>query len=187
MCSHHYSTLIELFHQCFYHEFRTELVAGDDEPLYRPASDATGTHQIIFAHGFFASALHEIAHWCIAGEQRRQLEDYGYWYEPDGRNAAQQAQFEQVERKPQALEWLFARCAGIPFQVSIDNLGGIDVDRAAFTDAVHQQLCTYLAKGVPPRAERFARALAAHYQQPWPQLDLVRAERLQTRQLQGVA
>ena len=91
-------------------------------------------------------------------------------------NAAQQAQFEQVERKPQALEWLFSLCAGVPFQVSVDNLGGIAVDREAFTQAVHEQLCAYLTNGIPARAERFARALAKHYQQPWPQC-----------QLQGVA
>lgn len=191
MRSYHYSTLIELFRQCFYEEFHTELVAGNNEPLYRPAKVNGDAHQIIFAHGFFASALHEVAHWCIAGARRRQIEDYGYWYEPDGRNAIQQAKFEQVECKPQALEWLFARCAGVPFQVSIDNLGGIEVDREAFTAAVHAQLCEYLENGIPVRAERFARALAAHYQQPWPQLAEVRAERAlprqQTRHWQGVA
>lgn len=183
MSSRHYSTLIELFHHCFYQDYRTVLVAGDDEPLYRPAATAHDDHQILFAHGFFASALHEIAHWCIAGERRRQLEDYGYWYEPDGRDANQQAEFEQVERKPQALEWLFARCAGVPFQVSVDNLGGIEVDREVFTAAVHDQLCDYLAHGLPARAERFARALADCYEQPWPELADVRAE----RQLQGAA
>ncbi|MFC0444637.1 elongation factor P hydroxylase [Pseudidiomarina halophila] len=163
-----YQTLIKLFDDCFYADYRTRLVAGDDEPLYRAASTPAADHEIVFAHGFFASALHEIAHWCIAGPARRQLEDYGYWYEPDGRDAAQQAQFEQVERKPQALEWLFSLCAGVPFQVSVDNLNGASVDRQAFTAAVQQQLVTYLTEGLPPRAERFARALAQTYQQPWP-------------------
>src|SRR5690554_6527296 len=115
--NHHYQQLIELFHRCFYHDYQTRLVAGNDEPYYQPASTSDDAHQVVFAHGFFASALHEISHWCIAGEQRRQLFDYGYWYEPDGRNAEQQAAFEHVERKPQALEWLFALCAGVPFQV----------------------------------------------------------------------
>ncbi|WP_309137179.1 elongation factor P hydroxylase [Pseudidiomarina homiensis] len=187
MSSKHYSTLIELFHRCFYQDYRTVLVAGDDEPWYRPAANATEDHQIIFAHGFFASALHEIAHWCIAGARRRQLEDYGYWYEPDGRDASQQAQFEKVERKPQALEWLFSRCAGVPFQVSVDNLGGCEVDREAFTQAVHDQLCDYLVSGLPARAERFARLLAEHYGQPWPQLAELRAERNHIHELQGVA
>src|SRR5690606_40343770 len=99
------------------------------------------------------------------GQQRRQLFDYGYWYEPDGRNAEQQAEFERVERKPQAIEWLFSLCAGAQFQVSVDNLSGLDVDRAGFTRAVRQQLQTYFREGLPPRAEKFARALAKHYQQ----------------------
>ena len=69
-------------------------------PIYLPADAAHPRHRIIFARGFYASALHEpeIAHWCIAGEQRRLLElittDYGYWYEPDGRDAITQAAFE---------------------------------------------------------------------------------------------
>lgn len=162
-----YRCLIELFENCFYADYQTRLVAGDDEPLYQPGT-AGADHQVIFAHGFFASALHEIAHWCIAGAARRQHVDYGYWYEPDGRDAEQQAQFEQLERKPQAIEWLFSACADVPFQVSVDNLGGIEVDRAAFTAAVRAQLVAYLRdETLPPRAERFARALAAHYQQSY--------------------
>lgn len=166
---HHYSQLMALFEQCFYADYRTRLVAGIDEPYYAPATAANDDHQVVFAHGFFASALHEIAHWCIAGAQRREQFDYGYWYEPDGRTAVQQAEFEQVERKPQALEWLFSMCAGVPFQVSVDNLGGIEVDRTAFTKAVQQQLCTYFMNGLPPRAEKFARSLADFYNQPWPE------------------
>src|SRR5690606_39383874 len=52
---------------------------------YLPASEPDGLARVVFAHGFFASALHEIAHWCIAGDYRRTLHDYGYWYCPDGR------------------------------------------------------------------------------------------------------
>lgn len=164
---HHYSDLIRLFADCFGVSENTRLVAGDNEPYYQPAGELP-YHQVVFAHGFFASALHEIAHWCIAGSERRQLFDYGYWYEPDGRNAEQQALFEQVERKPQALEWLFSLCCAAPFQVSVDNLSGIEVDRNAFTLAVAQQLDWYLQYGLPPRAEQFGRALAAFYQQSWP-------------------
>ncbi|MBR9906436.1 MAG: elongation factor P hydroxylase [Gammaproteobacteria bacterium] len=165
---HHYSDLITLFARCFYDEFNTRLVCGDDEPYYQPAISEQDHHRIVFAHGFFASALHEIAHWCIAGERRRQLFDYGYWYEPDGRTAQQQAEFERVEHNPQALEWLFSLCAGVPFQVSVDNLGGIEVNRQAFTKAVQKQLAAYIINGIPPRAETFARALAEFYHQPWP-------------------
>lgn len=57
----------------------------------------------------FNSALHEISHWTIAGAKRRLLPDLGYWYAPDGRTKEQQDLFEQVEIKPQAIEWLFAQ------------------------------------------------------------------------------
>ncbi len=164
---HHYLQLIALFEQCFYADYQTRLVAGDDEPFYQPGQDGAD-HCVVFAHGYFASALHEVAHWCIAGEQRRLKFDYGYWYEPDGRNEIQQAEFERVERKPQALEWLFSLCAGVPFQVSVDNLSGIEVDRAGFTRAVHEQLTDYILTGIPQRAEHFARALANYYGQTWP-------------------
>ncbi len=39
---------------------------------------------------FFASALHEISHWCVAGKARREQVDFGYWYCPDGRDAMTQ-------------------------------------------------------------------------------------------------
>ncbi len=65
---HHYQQLIDLFDSCFAEEFNTRLVKGDDEPIYLPADDDTPYHRIVFAHGFFASALHEISHWCVAGK-----------------------------------------------------------------------------------------------------------------------
>ncbi len=170
---HHYQDLITIFENCFDEKYKTRLVAGDDEPFYQPAGELP-YHQVVFAHGFFASALHEVAHWCIAGVERRQQFDYGYWYEPDRRNASQQAQFEQVERKPQALEWLFSLCAGSRFQVSVDNLGGAEVDRHAFTLAVHDQLTAYILNGLPERAQVFARALADFYGQPWPDAQRIR-------------
>ncbi|PTB87505.1 transporting ATPase, partial [Pseudidiomarina aestuarii] len=74
---HHYSQLIELFAECFERSYRTRLVAGEDEPYYQPATTEQ-LAEVVFAHGFFASALHEIAHWCIAGSRRRTQFDYGY-------------------------------------------------------------------------------------------------------------
>ncbi|MDX1454750.1 MAG: elongation factor P hydroxylase, partial [Gammaproteobacteria bacterium] len=105
---HDVDALIRLFNSLFEDSHNTILVRGDDEPLYLPADTGHPRHRIIFAHGFFASALHEIAHWCIAGPQRRQLVDYGYWYRPDGRNAEEQRAFEDVEARPQALERIFS-------------------------------------------------------------------------------
>lgn len=84
------ATLIELFNTLFVPLHNTVLEHSPDEPIYLPADSTHAHHRICFAHGYFASALHEIAHWCIAGEARRQLVDFGYWYAPDGRNAEQQ-------------------------------------------------------------------------------------------------
>lgn len=154
--------LIALFNSTF-EDFNTRLVLGDDEPIYLPANGERSYHQIVFAHGFFSSALHEVAHWCIAGEKRRLLEDYGYWYCPDGRDAAQQADFEKVEIKPQAIEWAFTEAAGRKFQVSTDNLNGAEPDREGFTRNVAAQLEAYKANGFPPRAERFIQALSSEF------------------------
>ncbi|MDO6568715.1 elongation factor P hydroxylase [Alteromonas sp. 1_MG-2023] len=151
--------LITLFNSTFA-DFQTQLVLGDDEPVYLPASNDIPFHRIVFAHGFFSSALHEVAHWCVAGEKRRLLEDYGYWYCPDGRDAKQQAEFESVEIKPQAIEWAFTEAAGRQFQVSTDNLNGAEPDRQGFTKNVEAQLAWYKKHGFPPRAARFIDALA---------------------------
>ena len=60
--SHHkYQDLINLFNTRFAHSHNTRLVKGGDEPLYSPVSDDCQYHQIIFAHGYYASALHEVA------------------------------------------------------------------------------------------------------------------------------
>ncbi|WP_232362628.1 elongation factor P hydroxylase [Salinimonas chungwhensis] len=158
--------LIALFDKTFYAEYNTRLVKGDDEPVYLPAGDTCACHRIIFAHGFFASALHEIAHWCVAGPRRRLLEDYGYWYCPDGRNAEQQKQFEQVEVKPQAIEWAFTLAAGKQFSVSTDNLNGAEPDREAFTLAVKTQLLSYVRNGFPSRAQYMLDALHTEFNTP---------------------
>ncbi len=155
--------LIALFNQCFLNRFNAELIKGDDEPIYLPANVERKTNQVIFAHGYFASALHEISHWCIAGEARRRLEDYGYWYEPDGRDAMQQAEFEKVEVKPQAIEWIFSASCGRGFQVSCDNLNGVETCRHQFTEKVLAQVAVYLEKGLPARAQQFSDALTAYY------------------------
>ena len=103
--THKYEQLIEIFDGCFAEDFNTRLIKGDDEPIYLPADDDVPYNRIVFAHGFYASGLHEISHWCIAGKARRELVDFGYWYCPDGRDAMTQSQFEDVEVKPQAFDW----------------------------------------------------------------------------------
>lgn len=160
---HHPDDLITLFNHCFLQSYNTILAYGKSEPVYLPANQQSPHHIIFFAHGFFNSALHECAHWMIAGKSRRQLEDYGYWYEPDGRNAEQQALFQQVEVKPQALEWIFSQAAGSKFELSFDNLNAPVEDYAQFKNAVTKQMLDYQQNGLPSRARLFFRALEGYY------------------------
>ena len=156
--------LIMLFNDLFREAYRTVLVKGSDEPEYLPASGPEGLAQVIFAHGYYASALHEISHWCIAGEYRRTIHDYGYWYCPDGRTLQQQEAFEQVEVKPQAIEWLFSVAAGSRFHISVDNLSGVGAaNEARFRHNVRSQAGEYLERGLPRRAQAFFDALATFY------------------------
>ena len=147
--------LILHFNHWFSH-LNVNLVKGDFEPEYFPATPDQPA-RIQFAHGFFNSALHEISHWCIAGEQRRLLPDLGYWYAPDGRTQEQQALFEQVEIKPQAIEWLFAQAFGRKFRVSLDNLTGEGGDGRTFKDNVFTQVQRYFngETKLPHDAKRF--------------------------------
>ena len=159
---HRSADLELLFAACFRERWRTRLEGGADEPLYLPGTDGA-PHRLCYRADYFASALHEIAHWCIAGPARRRQVDFGYWYLPDGRDAAAQRAFEMVEARPQALEWVFSVAAGVPFRPSADNLTGAGGDGAAFAQAVAGALHQYLENGLPPRAALFADALSAAY------------------------
>ena len=148
--------LINLFNDLFIDQ-HVVLVRSVSEPEYFPAQD-THPARIEFAHGFFASALHELSHWCVAGDARRRLPDFGYWYAPDGRTAAQQQAFERVEIKPQALECLFTLACGRQFQVSQDNLfADFDTSDSTFAEDVYQQVESYIAE--PQTLPRDAKTL----------------------------
>ncbi len=152
--------LINLFNTLFIQQ-NVQLVRGNNEPEYFPAT-VTRPARIEFAHGFFASALHEISHWCVAGCRRRQLSDFGYWYAADGRSQAQQQAFERVEIKPQALECLFTLACRRPFQVSQDNLfASFDTSDSSFAQDVYRQVQHYIAKPqtLPPDAQTLLWAL----------------------------
>lgn len=150
--------LERLFDALFLGPCRTRLRGGGDEPRYLPAT-ADRPALIIYREDYFASALHEVAHWCIAGPDRRALEDYGYWYLGDGRDAEAQRAFERVECRPQALERVFAEACGFPFRPSFDNLDGAVPDAAGFTAAVARERERWLREGLPLRARRFRAAL----------------------------
>jgi len=165
---HNYQDLIVLFENVFFEQYNTRLIKGGDEPLYSPADENCAYHQIIFARGFYASAFHEIAHWCQAGDRRRLIEDFGYWYIPDGRNEKQQKKFEQVEVYPQAIEWAFNVAAQKKFHTSADNLDGYQGDTAGFKAKVYQQALVFIEQGFPIRAQQFIEALATFYNTDFP-------------------
>ena len=118
---------------------------------------------IYFREDFFSSALHEIAHWCIAGKERLAMVDYGYWYKPDGRSAKEQEEFLLVESKPQSLEWIFTSAASRPFFVSMDNLNGKNNDTTEFKKLVRLNALRFIENGLPPRASKFANELIKKY------------------------
>lgn len=173
---HQYQDLIDIFNHTFSSEFNTLLVKGGDEPIYMPANTdfeqyvSCDHHRIIFAHGFFASGMHEISHWLVAGLTRHQWVDFGYWYIADGRNEQQQAEFEKVEIVPQAIEWILCVAAGFTFRVSADNLADIVIDRLAFQHQVYKQVQLYLDKGLSTRTQALVNALQAFYQTKTPTL-----------------
>ncbi|MDO4896915.1 MAG: elongation factor P hydroxylase [Moraxella sp.] len=134
----------------------TTLIHSTGEPEYFAPKDGKSA-QIAFAHGFFASSLHEISHWCVAGKQRRMLDDFGYWYCPDGRDQATQALFEQVEIKPQAIECLLNLALGRYFYVSQDNLNAdFDTSQSRFAQDVYDKAHSFLQNPstLPPDARR---------------------------------
>jgi elongation factor P hydroxylase len=155
-----------LFRQVFFAEYHTLLIGGADEPVYVPGGDHQ-PHRLCYREDYFASALHEVSHWCIAGPERRLQPDFGYWYNPDGRTAGQQRAFEQVEVKPQALEWIFTTACGLPFTVSADNLSSDDCGAQGpsreFLAAVERQTLDYCSTGLPERARIFVVALGNFY------------------------
>ncbi|MBT4522466.1 MAG: transporting ATPase [Halieaceae bacterium] len=164
---HFQSTRLEsVFTQCFAVTEQTQLVGGASEPLYQPASEPGKPHVLYYRDDYFASALHEVAHWCIAGSGRRLQVDFGYWYEPDGRSDTQQREFEAVEYRPQALEWFFAKACNFPFGVSVDNLDVWDgklPDTSDFRRRVVEQSRHWSQVGLPLRAHQFYSGLCREF------------------------
>lgn len=168
--------LISLFDAMFAERYRTRLVRGKDEPIYLPADAQHDHHRIIFAHGYFASALHEISHWCVAGPARRQQEDFGYWYIPDGRSQQQQAVFEQAEVEPQAIELLLTQACGRRFNVSVDNLNpDVEVDRDTFLGKVEARARERRENGLPVRVAVLCEALKLRFGQQRSEAEALQA------------
>jgi elongation factor P hydroxylase len=162
--------LIATFNDLFETTENTVLISGTDEPLYLPATNSEERHRIIFAHGFFASALHELSHWLVAGVERRQLEDYGYWYKPDGRTKLEQIAFEQVEIKPQAMEWVLSAACDHRFHFSADNLNGDSAISDEFKENVRRQAINYIKDAPSTRMLRLVTRLSYVFNQPYPDI-----------------
>lgn len=173
--------VISVFDNLFASEFNTRLLGGVAEPVYIPAGhsatqvteddgnnslpDICDYHRLYFREDYFSSALHESAHWCIAGAERRLQLDFGYWYNPDGRSSEQQQVFEQAETKPQALEWMFSLACDQRFRISADNLAANLGASEHFIQAVTSQAQCWCDSPMPSRGERFLNALAAQFDQ----------------------
>ncbi|WP_101675240.1 elongation factor P hydroxylase [Alloalcanivorax mobilis] len=167
---HRAGDLEALFRASFFADYRTLLIGGAEEPSYHPGAELNTENRTLntvstihYTRDYFRSALHEVAHWCVAGAARRAREDYGYWYAPDGRDAAQQLEFMRVEVRPQALEALFCAACDHPFRVSLDNLHGDPGDERQFAAAVREHAVELIATGLAERPRRWVTALAGHY------------------------
>lgn len=144
------------------HSYNTRLVGGFDEPFYQAPTNGQPA-EIRYTRDYARSALHELAHWCVAGDRRRRLDDYGYWYAPDGRDTQQQQLFFRVEARPQALEKHFCSALGLAFDISVDNLDNPDISGLeTFRQAVNEQYLQLSRKGLPSRAAAIAARLAQH-------------------------
>lgn len=136
------------------------LIGGATEPRYLAATIKRSA-QLLYTADFSSSALHEAAHWCLAGRQRRLLDDFGYYYVPaELRNADDQLCFEAAEVRTQAVEWLFSIAAGVQFHLSVDSIGR---DTRDFREAVLIEVQARLRNGLPSRAVRFRDVLAVAF------------------------
>lgn len=151
------SEVIGQFNALFFKPpYDTKIISGAKEPLYLPADEQYPYARIYSREDFIASALHEMSHWFIAGKKRRQLVDYGYWYEPDGRDSRLQKLFERSEAKPQALEWILSSAVGVPFCVSFDNLDQATFDAEMFCSSVRDAALQFVFnQEIPARAKTF--------------------------------
>lgn len=154
---------------CFNSRFgrQARLVGGGREPFYRPA--AGGRSAVIrYTRDYAQSALHEIAHWCLATPAARRQADYGLCYQPPPRSPADQAKFYADEVPVQALEWVFALACGVTFSLSADN-PGMDNDpaRPQFERQVRAAHLRLLKAGLPNPANDVLAALNPQWRRHW--------------------
>ena len=156
------------FNATFSSAWQVRIQGGAQEPLYRPAGSACTQSRLYYREDFAASALHEIAHWCIASVARLAREDFGYVYIPPPRTSAAQDQFLALELRTQALERVFAGAAGVPFRPSYDHFPADEMSRqravqqaVEFSAALTAHEATTHAWMRTPSGARAAQFLAA--------------------------
>ncbi|MBM4205579.1 MAG: elongation factor P hydroxylase [Gammaproteobacteria bacterium] len=151
------------FNATFARSHHTVLVGGVLAPYYLPAA-APHRSIIRYRENFAASALHEAAHWCMAGQHRLRQRDFGYWYIPSPRSEEESAAFLAAECPVQALEQIFAEAAGLPFRVSLDDLGlELSSRRQEFAAEVQARARTWRDHGLPRRAQGFVHSLTGRF------------------------
>lgn len=157
--------VITIFNKLFSDLYKTKLQGGAKEPFYKASKNSKDYNIILFRENLISSALHEISHWCIAGKQRRNFDDYNYWYSPDTRTNEEQLKFYKVEVKPQALEKLFSETIKLDFNVSLDNFSStvdlIHNETRNFELYVNEQFLRY-KNTLPIRAKLFNEELKKH-------------------------
>jgi elongation factor P hydroxylase len=148
-------------------ERQVRLVGGGREPFYQPA--VSGRPAVIrYTRDYAQSALHEIAHWCLATPAARRQTDYGLAYQPPPRSPADQAKFYADEVPVQALEWVFARACGVTFSLSADNPGmDHDPTRPQFERRVRAAHRRLLKVGLPDPAKEVLAALNPQWHMNW--------------------
>lgn len=114
--------IADIFNTTLGSSYNTVLLGGSDEPFYFPSVEGSKS-VILYTRDYVRSALHELAHWSIAGEEGRNLIDYGCEYNPPPRTVTEQQDFFLAELKVQALEKIYCDILHLDFCVSSDAFG----------------------------------------------------------------
>lgn len=160
--------LADAFNLSFGETYNVCCLGGFAQPEYLTAAQTQGPAQLRYTRDYAASALHEIAHWCVAGKPRLAQTDFGYGYLPPPRDNAAQQRFFALEFKVQALEAWFASGTGVRFVASADNFECSDEARTAFAQQIADALQACKLSDIPLRAQAFTIALAAAGLGVWP-------------------
>ncbi|MFP8965318.1 elongation factor P hydroxylase [Pokkaliibacter sp. CJK22405] len=123
--------------KAFAHILPDLIIQGDAEEPFYEAPTASTRAVLYFRSNYPRSLLHEMSHYCLAGDRRRGLDDFGFWYAPCGRSAEEQERFEVVEARPQGLEKVLCEIVGLKFSPSLDDFSGRPAS-ASFLQALEQ-------------------------------------------------